>query len=187
MYRLSDAQYEFIKEEVVNLFEHQNVNCIPINGFELAYKLGIRIIPYSALSVKQKEACMMASPDGIFLETKSEERIYLNDEKASENFARINMTILHEIAHDVLGHSGKKEYAEREESEANFFAKYASAPPPLVHRLLLPSPHSIQKAFCISTSASQNAYNYYLKWLRYGKSKNHPYEIKLLQLFPVIA
>lgn len=47
MYRLSDDRYEFIKEEIVHLFEHYDVNGIPINGYELAYKLGIRLIPYS--------------------------------------------------------------------------------------------------------------------------------------------
>ena len=38
--RLTDEQYEFIKGEVVALFERYDVRCIPINGFELAYKMG---------------------------------------------------------------------------------------------------------------------------------------------------
>ena len=39
--RLSDEQYEFIKGEVVALFERYDVRCIPISGFELAYKMGV--------------------------------------------------------------------------------------------------------------------------------------------------
>ena len=35
--RLSAEQYEFIKGEVVALFERYDVRCIPISGFELAY------------------------------------------------------------------------------------------------------------------------------------------------------
>lgn len=55
MSRLADDRYEFIKEEVVHLFEHYGINCIPINGFELAYKLGIRLVPYSTLPKKKRQ------------------------------------------------------------------------------------------------------------------------------------
>ena len=82
-----------------------------------------------------RKAAMTISPDGFFLETVDEERIYYNDENIRENYARVNMTILHETAHDVLGHTGMEECADKEETEAGFFAKYAAAPPPLVHRL----------------------------------------------------
>ena len=43
---------------------------------------------------------------------------------------RIRFTIMHEIGHIVLDHT---EHSDLAESEANFFAKYALAPPPLVH------------------------------------------------------
>ena len=187
MCRLSDDRYEYIKEEIVYMFEHYGVNCIPINGFELAYKLGIRLVPYSTLSKAKRKAAMRISSDGFFLETSNEERIYFNDEKIEENFARVNMTILHEIAHDVLGHTGSEEYADIEETEAGFFGKYTAAPPPLVHRLPIISPYTIQDAFCLSESAAHYAYIYYQKWLHYGKSCYLPYEVKLLQLFPVTA
>ncbi len=187
MCRLSDARYEFIKKEVVHLFEHYGVNCIPINGFELAYKIGIRLIPYSTLPKEKRRIAMRISPDGFFLETSTEERIYFNDYKMEENYARVNMTILHEIAHDVLGHTGQEEYADIEEAEAGFFAKYAAAPPPLVHRLPDSSPYTIQEAFCLSETAAWYAYDYYQKWLQFGKSYYLPYEEKLLLLFQVTA
>lgn len=126
---------------------------------------------------------MRISPDGFFLERANEERIYFNDKKANENFARMNMTILHEIAHDVLGHTGREEYADIEEAEAGFFGKYAAAPPPLVHRLPIVSPYTIQNIFCLSEDAAFNAYNYYQKWLHYGKSYYLPYEERLIRLF----
>lgn len=100
-------------------------------------------------------------------------------------YARVNMTILHEIAHDALGHTGQEEYADIEEAEAGFFAKYAAAPPPLVHRLPDISPYTIQEAFCLSETAAWYAYNYYQKWFKFGKSYYLPYEEKLLQLFQV--
>ena len=64
--RLSDEQYEFIKGEVVSIFERYGVHCIPINGFELAYKMGIKLIPYSSLDEKKREAVMTISTDGFY-------------------------------------------------------------------------------------------------------------------------
>lgn len=44
---------------------------------------------------------------------------------------------MHEIGHIVLDHSEGSELAE---VEARFFAKYALAPPPLIHKLRLQNP-----------------------------------------------
>lgn len=176
--KLSDEQYEFIKGEVIALFELYNVCCVPISGFELAYKMGIKLIPYSTLSERQCIAAMRISRDGFYLENRSGiDIIYFNDNIAYE---RLNMTFLHEIGHCVLDHHGE---SEGEEAEANFFAKYAAAPPPLVHRLHDKSPKSIANAFCISYTAAVYACNYYRKWLAYGDVDLANYETRLLHLF----
>lgn len=176
--RLSDEQYEFIKGEVVALFARYNIRCIPISGFELAYKMRITLIPYSTLSEKQREAAMKFSTDGFYREDcAGNDIIYYND---SVSYDRMNMTILHEIGHCVLDHTG---YGKEEEAEAAFFAKYAAAPPPLVHRIKADSPDDIVIAFGISYTAACYAYSYYQKWLVYGGKDYTDYEIKLLQLF----
>ena len=150
--RLSDEQYEFIKGEVVALFERYNVRCIPISGFELAYKMEIKLIPYSALKKEQRMAATEISSDGFYLEDSiGTDIIYYND---AVSYERLNMTLLHEIGHCVLDHQGE---SEDEEAEANFFAKYAAAPPPLVHHLHDKSPGSIANAFCISYTAAAYA------------------------------
>lgn len=64
--RLDDATYEFIKQEVVHLFVTHEVSCIPINGFELAYKMGIKLIPYSVLPAQKREQLIGASKDSFF-------------------------------------------------------------------------------------------------------------------------
>ena len=66
--RLDDSTYEFIKEEVSDLFVRYDIKCIPINGFELAAKMGIVPVPYSALSPKKLEAAQGISPDGFYME-----------------------------------------------------------------------------------------------------------------------
>lgn len=128
--RLDDEQYEFIKGEVVALFERYDIRCIPISGFELAHKMGIRLIPYSSQKGKKHLAVMEVSEDGFYMEDiQGNDVIYYNDERS---YKRVNMTLLHEMGHCILDHTGE---SEDEEAEARFFAKYALAPPPLVHRI----------------------------------------------------
>ena len=38
---LSDDRYEEIKRIIVNLFMRYHIKCIPVNGFELATKMGV--------------------------------------------------------------------------------------------------------------------------------------------------
>lgn len=178
--RLSDEQHEFIKGEVVALFERYDVRCIPISGFELAYKMSIILIPYSSLSDEQQSAAMSISTDGFYMEDNDgNDKIYYND---AITYERLNMTILHEIGHCVLDHEGE---SEEEEAEANFFAKYAAAPPPLIHRINPETPKDIADMFNISYEASEYAMAYYHKWLVYGSKEYTEYEIRLLRLFDV--
>jgi Zn-dependent peptidase ImmA (M78 family) len=180
--RLSDEQYEFIKGEVVALFERYDVRCIPISGFELAYKMGITLIPYSALTKTQQSAAMKISTDGFYMEDSSGgDYIYYNDDDDIP-YERMNMTILHEIGHCVLDHTGG---SEEEEKEASFFAKYAAAPPPLIHRIKPEMPEEIADVFNISYEAACYAMEYYQKWLAFGGKDYTEYEIRLLRLFEV--
>lgn len=139
---LSDARYEEIKQIVVNLFVRYNVNCIPVNGFELATKMGIKVVPYSAIAKSKRYLFYKKSDDGFFLETINGDLfIYYNDGKG---YGRINNTIFHEIGHIVLDHTEESELADK---EVNFFAKYALVPPVLVHKLKLENPSEISKMF----------------------------------------
>lgn len=180
--KLDDEVYEFIKQEVIDLFIRFDIKCTPISGFELAQKMGIIMVPYSALSKRKWHKAIAISSDGFYLEPgDNKEYIYYDDTRGYE---RSNMTILHEIGHCVLGHSDKTD-PEEAEAEANFFAKYAIAPPPLVHRFKPTTPEDIQKHFFISYEAACNALSYYHKWLRYGKPDYTDYEVVLLCQFAI--
>lgn len=52
--KLSNRRYEEIKQIVVQMYEKLNVSCVPINCFEIASKMGIKVIPYSAYSKKHR-------------------------------------------------------------------------------------------------------------------------------------
>lgn len=174
---LSDARYEEIKQTVVDVFVQYNVSCVPVNGFELATKMGIPVLPYSAIPESKRPLLLKKSEDGFSVEkTIKEWYIYYNDRK---DYGRINNTIMHEIGHIVLDHSEDSELAEK---EAKFFAKYALVPPVLVHRLQLDDPKEIADIFHVSFEAARYAWNYYRKWLTCGNQRYTGYELQLLRL-----
>lgn len=180
--RLSDEQYEEIKKTVISTFVEYDVRCIPISAFEMATKMGLTVIPYSALSDSKHDVALKISEDGFSIEdNRGEWIIYYND--SCKNYGRINQTIMHEIGHYVLGHI---EGNEQEEAEAKFFAKYALVPPPLVHNTCEKvTPECIMEVFDISFQAATIAYGYYNNWLKYGGKDYTDYEEQMLELFNV--
>lgn len=176
-FRLSNNRYEEIKNIIVDLFIKYDVKCIPISGFELASKMGIKVIPYSSFPEEKQKLLFKRIKDGFFVEkTDSEFYIYYNN---TQTYGRINNTILHEIGHIVLDHT---EESELSEAEVNFFAKYALVPPVLVHKLEINDPNKIAELFDVSIEASYYAFNYYKKWLKYGYPNYTDYEMKLIGL-----
>ena len=179
---LSHARYEEIKQIVVDLFVRYNVSCVPVNGFELATKMGITVVPYSAFSESKRWLLFKKSEDGFCVQKNTGEWfIYYNDQR---EYGRINNTIFHEIGHIVLDHSEDSELAEK---EVKFFAKYALVPPVLVHKLRLHDPAEIASIFEVSYEAACYAYSYYQKWLQYGGTSYTNYEVTLLNLFREVA
>lgn len=181
-FRLSNRRYEEIKEIVVDMFEQYNVSCVPINGFEIATKMGVKVIPYSAYDEKIRVLLMKESEDGFFVETTDGEfYIFYND---AMGYGRINHTIMHEIAHIVLNHTEDSDLAD---AEVSFFAKYALAPPVLIYKLRLDETDDIAAVFEISHEAAGYAYSYYQKWMAYGGKYFTDYEMKTLELFKEVV
>lgn len=183
-WKLTNDEYEFIKGEVIHVFEKYKIKCIPVSGFEIAIKMGITLITYSSLSEKKLKAAMRESSDGFYVEYGGKEYIYYND--IGRSYERQNMTLLHEIGHCVLDHTG---HSEHEEDEANFFAKYAIAPPVLVEKIGAESAVDVYLTFDISFEAAVYAYKYYLSWRRRHNRIGvyTEYEEKLLALYKKCA
>ena len=78
-WKLRNEEYEFIKGEVIHLFVKYKIKCIPVSGFEIAIKMGIKLIPYSELSEEKLQAAMKESKDGFYIEEAGVEIIYYND------------------------------------------------------------------------------------------------------------
>ena len=183
-WKLTDEEYEFIKGEVIHIFEKYNIRCIPVSGFEIASKMRITLMAYSGLSKRKLKKALEVSEDGFFIEMCGKEFIFYND--IDRCYKRKNWTILHEIGHIVLDHTG---HSEHEEDEANFFAKYAIAPTVLVHKIGAECPEDIYNVFDISYEAAEYAYEYYCSWkARYERiNRLTVYEEKLLALYKKCA
>lgn len=180
--RLKNEDYEEIKQIVVDTFEIYGIGTVPISAFEMAIKMGLKLIPYSGLNLKQQNAALRISQDGFSVELQSGEwQIYYNDE--CYIYGRLNHTIMHEIGHYALGHCKE---GEREEAEAKFFAKYALAPPPLVHNMKRPiCVSSVKDTFALSHEGAKIACGYYDDWLKYGDIYYTDYEKRMMSLFSV--
>lgn len=61
---LSHARYEEIKQIIVDMFVKYDVTCVPVNGFELATKMGIKIIPVASWCIESDfEWCFDGLPE----------------------------------------------------------------------------------------------------------------------------
>lgn len=186
---LTAKRCDEIKKEILFMFEEAEVSSCPIDCFAIAEKLHYGLRPYSTLYGEELVDAMNIDPDGfsrveIDPETGMNQYIiYYNDICVS--IGRMRMTIFHEIGHIYLGHHDNPDdsLCLIEEAEAKFFAKYAIAPPPLIHALHCQTMWDVKDRFNTSEEASYNIYEYFQKWLVKGPAQYLDFEIDMIRLF----
>ena len=87
---------------------------------------------------------------------------------------------MHELGHIVLDHSEDSDLAE---AEVKFFAKFALAPPVLVHKFKCEDYRDIAHIFEISFEAAKYAWEYYLKWRKHASNKYLMYDVRIWNQF----
>lgn len=184
--KLIKNRYDVIEESAVKLFMKLNISKIPIDPFEIVEALGIKLETYSQLTELTYEQKMLISKDGFCYEkelssTESQWIIAYNENMPS---ARVRFTIMHEIGHIILKHS---EHSELADSEANYFASYSLAPPPLIHEIKPEDYIDVAEIFDISKECAMYAMKRYNNWRRYGSKDFLDHEIKLLTLFTSVG
>ena len=179
LYSITGERYEQIKESVADMYEDLGYTEIPINVFELCHKLNIKLIRYSALSINCAEYSRRFSDDGFNLLNVNtmQYQVYYNDLMPQE---RITFTIMHEIGHIMLDH---KTHGEKDEHEANFFAKTALAPLGLIYRLKLKNSSEIAETFGISSEFAENIVRYYNKSMIFPSICEKEANSRLVELF----
>ena len=116
------------------MFEECEISSYPIDCFDIANKLYYVLKPYSSLPPDEYMNALCIDTDGFSgveqnpVTGMNQYVIYYNDHAQYE---RMRWTIFHEIGHIYLGHHDNPDDSNStiEEAEANFFAKYAIAPP----------------------------------------------------------
>ena len=185
---LSSTRCDEIKQEVLYMYEETETHTWPIDCFAIAKELNYIVVPYSYCAAQDMIAIdedgfsrVVYNPwTGLYNYV-----IYYNDSQTNEG--RLRWTIFHEIGHIYLGHHDNPDdsQSEIEEAEADFFAKYAIAPPPLINAADCKDMWDVQGIFRTSTQAAEYIYDYYRKWLQYGPHCFLPFEIRLLKQFNV--
>ena len=186
--KLDNERYEEIKQEVLSMFEETETDTFPIDCFEIARKLCYLVIPYSELNVFSRRAAFSESDESFSRVELNPSTgmyyyaIYYND--AIQCAGRIRWSIFHEIGHIILGHHDNQAGDERkEEDEANFFAKYAMCPPPLLNAAGCRCPEDVLLQFDTSEEFSNYAFAYFVNWRENGPRNYLPYELQMLRQF----
>ena len=73
-------------------------------------------------------------------------------------------------------------YAQKE-SEANFFAKYSIAPPPLINIAKCEGPWDVAFVFQVSLEAADYLFVSYQKWMQFGPPEFEPFELEMIEMF----
>jgi hypothetical protein len=180
--KLCSERYEEIDKEVIKMFDKITIKSFPVDCIDICKQLGYKTFTYSELKGTAREALIDVSKDGCscLVELKKgvfEYWIFYNDEICRE---RIRFTIFHEIGHIILGHTEESDLAE---SEANHFAAYAIAPPPLVHQMNVEDYIDIAEIFDISGESAYYSMIRYNNWLKYGSRDYLEHEERIIQLF----
>lgn len=184
--KLHGWQYEKIKTTVADLFETISIDHFPVVGFEVAHKLGIRLMPYSAFDNDLKALALLTSDDAFSTRNpQGQWVICYNDEINS--YGRQNFSIMHEIGHIVM----QRNFCEDEdEAFADFFACYALAGSPALHLFQPKQAEDIEHLCSISHEMACNAFIRYQKWLSHVRWHNNGLtepERKLMTLFAKTA
>ena len=171
------------------MFEECETHTFPIDCFEIAEKLCYTVRSYSSLNTTELQEAYSISDDAFSrvevhpITGMNIYVIYYNDLQFSA--AHYRWSIFHEIGHIYLGHHDNPDdrFLEDEEAEANFFARYASAPCPLVYGTKCQNDYDVAERFYLSSPASHWAFVSFQNWLRYGPREILPYELTMMKQF----
>lgn len=127
--RLSDQRYEDIKIAIANFLEDYNVKKIPVDVFDLAEKMKIKIVFSSEIIKKYPkkfdEYKLFTYPHSYLYYDPDSQRLIVYIDDLGTKKKRQRFSLAHELMHIILGHT---EQNEKNESEANFGATYLLAP-----------------------------------------------------------
>lgn len=165
--------YEKIERKVVALYVEQGIRHLPIDPFAIIENRGYKLIPYC------KPIDNSSDDEDAFSQFYPPINTYVIVYNVNKSFDRVRFTLMHEIGHIDMGHKGESKLAKK---IADYYAGYALAPSPLIHKFANENVDIIRKVFYISPQCAQVRSDRYKNWLKYGKPTYKDYERVLLSL-----
>lgn len=159
MVEVNKKQYDKMTRLALDVLSDYELFCFPLDVFSLAEKIGMKLIPYSTLTLEQYMTLYHKYDMNLgFTVSRSENGYieydtYYNDVDIQE--PRQRFTIAHEIKHVVSGDCHKKYLTERDEALADFFAKSLLAPQAIIIQEGLSSPEEYVERFHISQQSAE--------------------------------
>lgn len=180
MLAIAPHRYREIEETIVEFLSDFGKVSYPFDIFGFLLGLGIRLVPYSSLPLKNLRALMLAYPDAVTRRPQNFDvrkmTIFYND--IGRDAERVRFTLAHELAHLVLEHPSDDEPFE---SEANYGAGYILAPDPIVAKFSKRDAAVIKHDFSLSDTCAHVVLRHTCNRLRCGKPAM-PYEKKIIGL-----
>lgn len=167
---MKGINYDKTEAEADDLIDDLGVKNFPLNCFEIAELLGIKMHAYSEFPEEERQFIISKYQEGFSLFNNNCFHIYYND---SLDYNRTKFTVWHEIGHIQLGHfDSDNKISQKQEEEANHFAAYLMAPLSMIYKLNLEDPQKIAEIFEISIDLACNAYTHYTRAFRYTRIKD---------------
>lgn len=146
-----------IIKKTLEIYKRCKVKSFPIDCIKIITGLGISLNKYSDLPEYKIRKCLLVSNDAFTLQGV----IFYNDHFPHKE--RQRFSLMHEVGHIVLGHTGT---CEENEKEADLFASHILAPRAIMHYLDCSSVKAVYRTFNISCMAANRIVNefkaYYL-------------------------
>lgn len=176
---IQNFRYEQIKRACVDTLKNCNIGTVPIDVKYLLITNGVMLKTYSSYSSNPRaiEMLMRYSPDAFTIQLSDGRKMVLYNDKMPD--ARIRFSLTHELGHIVLKHRQESELSEK---EADFFASYLLAPPPLIASFKCFTPKELSDRFNVSIEMSKNSLRRFCAWAGVT-SRYCDYELTLLSLF----
>ena len=155
-------QFDVMTRLALDILSDYGFFRFPLDVFSLAEKVGMKLIPYSTLTLERYMTLYHKYDMDLGLTVPRLENGYIvyntyyNDVDMQE--PRQRFTIAHEIKHVVSGDFRKEYLTERDEALADFFAKSLLAPQAIIVQEGLNSPEEYVERFHISLQSAELCY-----------------------------
>ena len=144
-------RYDEIADAVLKMYEKADARIMPLPVFDIANALGYSPVPYRAYGPRFHEVFLATSEDAFTLQFRGGNAVILFNDRRRP--ARINYSVMHEVAHNELCHAEPSPLAEK---EANYFAGLALCPVDLLEHYGIENPQTITQLFNVSEEMAVN-------------------------------